>query len=213
MVARWARLSRWAGVMVAMLFCASTSDAQEQVDQKIVTKLHRLSHNEMAMARMGQDEGLDGKVKTLAAKVLDDHQALDRELLAYAEGQEMNMEAVGRASDAGPYGSLAMASLNTAARGAEFDYQFALRMVRDHQGMIAVAEEARRLARDYELRQLIGRQMGTLWEHLSMAEALVASLPEPPPRIVTPRGEPNGISRTQTGADEPPPQAVINVGP
>jgi putative membrane protein len=210
------KVGRWAGVAVAVLLFATAAVAQERVngvDQEIVLTMHRLSHNELAMARVAEDKGTDAKVKELAERIIKDHQTEDRDLLAYAERQDMNMDAVGRAPDAMAYGPLSLARLTSAARGAPFDYEFARRVASDHQGMIAAAEQARRLARTYELRQVIGDQIATMWEHLSAAEALVASLPEPPPPVLTPWGEPNGVSRTQTGADEPPPGAVILIGP
>ena len=47
-----------------------------------------------------------------------------------------------------------------------------------------------------------------------MAEAMVAALPEPAPRMVQLPGQPAGVSRTQTGADEPPPEAItVIIGP
>jgi hypothetical protein len=79
--------------------------------------------------------------------------------------------------------------------------------------MIAATRQARRLTNDPELQKVLVEQLGTLWDHLSKAEALQASLPEPPPRVVQLPGEPAGISRTQTGADVPPPEAVIMIGP
>jgi hypothetical protein len=79
--------------------------------------------------------------------------------------------------------------------------------------MIAATRQARRLTNDPDLQNVLVNQLGTLWEHLSKAEALQASLPEPPPAVVHLPGEPAGISRTQTGADAPPPEAVIIIGP
>jgi putative membrane protein len=211
-----ARLGRSAGVIAAVLMCATAAVAQNRVngpDQEIVIQLHRLNHEEMTVARMGQAEGSDPKVRELASHMLKAHQGVDRLLIAYAERKNMNMPVVEQAPDAQAYGPLAMIHLTSAARGVEFDWVFAGRMVSDHQGMIAAADSGRRLARDPQLQQLIREQLATLWSHLSMAEALQARLPEPPPRVVQLPGEPAGISRTQTGADIPPPAAVIDIGP
>ena len=211
-----AKLGRLAGVTAAVLLLATSAVAQNRVngpDQEIVITLHRLNHEEMTMARMGQAEGRDPKVKQLASSILKDHEAADRRFVAYAERKNMNMASVLQAPEARAYGVLAMADLTNSRRGAEFDYRFATKVVSEHQGMIAAAQEAQRLARDPELRQLVASSLPMLWEHLSMAEALVAQLPEPPPRVVHLPGEPSGVSRTQTGADEPPAAATTIIGP
>jgi putative membrane protein len=211
------RLWRSGVVMAAVLMCATVAVAQNRVtngaDQEVVIQLRRLNLEEMTTARLAQAEGTDPKVKQFATHMLKAHEAADNQLVAYAARRNMNMATVKEAPVAQATGSLAMVDLTSAARGVPFDWVFARKMVSDHQGMIDAARQARRLTNDPELQKLLANQLGTMWEHLSMAEALQASLPEPPPRVVQLPGEPAGISRTQTGADNPPPEAVIIIGP
>lgn len=209
-------LGRSAGVIAAILLCGTAAFAQQRVngaDQEVVIQLRRLNLEEMTMARLAQAEGTDPKVKEFASHMLKEHAAADSQLVAYAERKGMNMPVVAEAPVAEASGVLAMVDLTSAPRGVAFDWVFARKTVSEHQGMIGVAEKGRQLASDPELQQLLGTQLGKLWEHLSMSEALQGRLPEPPPPSVQLPGEPAGISRTQTGADNPPAQAVIIIGP
>ena len=120
-----ASLGRSAGVIGAVLMCATAAVAQNRVngpDQEIVIQLHRLNHDEMTVARMGQDKGSDPKVRELASHMLKAHEGVDRLLLAYAERKDMNMSSVVQAADAQAYGPLALIDLTSAARGVEFDW-------------------------------------------------------------------------------------------
>jgi predicted outer membrane protein len=212
-----AKLWRSGVVVAAVLLCAAAAVAQERVvtgaDQEVVIQLRRLNLEQMRMARMAQAEGSDPKVRDFASHMLKAHQAEDRQLVAFAERKNMNMAAVDEAPDAQAYGPLALIDLASAERGVEFDWVFARKTVSDHQGMIAATRQARRLTNDPDLQKVLVGQLDTLWDHLSMAEALQGRLPEPPPRVVQRPGEPAGISRTQTGADTPPAEAVIIIGP
>jgi putative membrane protein len=169
-------------------------------DQKVVMRLHELNQNEITMAKMAQERGQRASVREYAEGLIRDHQAADQKLLAYAERQNMNMAAIGRPADAMAHGTLAMTDLTQATRG-EFDFNFARKMVADHQAAIDMATTAEGLARDPELRALITDMLPTLREHLGGAQGLLASMPEPPARTVQLPGEPAGISRTRTGAD------------
>jgi putative membrane protein len=186
-----------------MLVGAAAARAQNRVngpDQKIVMRLHELNQSEITMAKMAQERGHEAAVKEYADGLIRDHEAADQKLLAYAERQNMNMASIGRPGDAMAYGTLAMTDLTLATK-VEFDFNFARKMVADHQAAIDMADSAQRLARAPELRGLIADMLPTLREHLGGAQGLLASIPEPPRRTVQLPGEPGGISRTRTGAD------------
>ena len=55
-----------------------------------------------------------------------------------------------------------------------------------------------------QLRALIANQLPALRAKQVMADTLVQRIPTPAPRTVQAPGEPSGVSRTQTGADERP---------
>jgi putative membrane protein len=215
-------LSRW-GVLVAMALLVVGAPASAETtaatpgqpragaagdergggDQQIVMELHHANQNEIHMAKMAQERATSAKVKDYAATLLKDHAAADQKLLAYARRKNMNMDELRRPYDALPHGALAMAEL-ASSRGAEFNHNFALKMVADHQKAIDEATTAERIARDPQLEALIEEMLPALRKHQATAEALAASEPHPPAQAVQPPGEPSGVSRTHTGIDTHP---------
>jgi hypothetical protein len=117
-----------------------------------------------------------------------------------------------RVSVAEPGGALEHSTLALAplanSPSAEFDYNFASKMVADHQAAIDAAAAAERLARDPELKALIDANMKMMTNHLVSAQQLLAGIPAPRPRALQLPAYPAGVSRTQTGADIPPPAAL-----
>jgi len=176
-------------------------------DQELVRRLHQLGQDEIAMARMGEARGVRDRVTSFAATVQRDHRAADEQLMAYAQRKNMNITEVAQPGGALEHGTLAMAPLANSPRD-EFDSKFAARMVTDHQAGVDAATAAQRLARDPELKAVIGNVLRVMSEHLVAAQELSAAIPAPAPRIVNLPAYPPGVSRTQTGADVPPPEAV-----
>ena len=84
--------------------------------------------------------------------------------------KNMNMDVVAAPGDALPHGPLANAPLENSPRD-EFDYRFMSRMVSDHQAAIDAGAAAQRLARDPELKGLIGRQLAMMSDHQAAAHA------------------------------------------
>lgn len=175
-------------------------------DQELVTRLRQLGQDEIAMARMGEARAARPDVRAFAERVDRDHSAADDRLLAYATRKNMNRAEVAAPGGALEHGTLAMASVANST-AAEFDYNFIAKMVADHQAAIDAAAAAERLARDPDLRALINANLKTMTEHLVSAQEIQARIPAPTPRVVQLPAFPAGVSRTQTGADVPPPAA------
>jgi len=200
-------------VVAQIALLALPAAAQERPtgpDQELVAKLHLLGQGEITMAKMGEARGVRPRVTSYAATLERDHRVADQRLVAYADRKNMNLAEVTNPGAGLPHGSLAMAPLANSTR-EEFDYNFINRMVADHQAAIDAAAAAQRLARDPELKDLIGGMMKVMTDHLVSAQELLAVIPEPPPRVVQLPGEPAGVSRTQTGADQPPAAAAAVV--
>jgi len=194
-------------VLMTLPVAAQESPRPTGPDQALVGKLVQLGRDEVAMAQMAETRAERAPVKSFAATIARDHRAADQRLLAYADRKHMNLAEVTNPGSALPHGALAMAPIADSGRG-EFDYNFASRMVADHQAAIDASAAAERLARDPELRAMIDRDMKMMTEHLVAAQELLAGIPVPTPRVVPAPGEPPGVSRTRTGADEPPPAAL-----
>jgi predicted outer membrane protein len=170
-------------------------------DQEIVAQLHQANQAEVAMGRYVQTRASAAETRDLAAMLIQHHGAADERLLAYAQRKRMNMSVIGRPGDAKAQGALATRDL-TNARVGEIDYIYAQKMVAEHQAAIDMATSAQKIARDAELKALIGELLPTLREHLASSQRLASSLPEPAARTVQLPDSPAGVSRSNTGADE-----------
>ena len=202
--------------LMAMVLCAggivTLPVAAQEVrpsgpDQELVRRLHQLGQDEIAMAKMGETRGVRADVRDLAATAQRDRRAADNGLMAYAQRKNMNLPEVEEPGGALEHSTLALAPLaNSPAR--EFDYNFVSTMVADLQAVIDASTAAERLARDPELRAIIDGNLKASTERLMMAEGLQAGIPTPAPRALQLPAYPAGVSRTQTGADIPPPAAL-----
>jgi putative membrane protein len=177
-------------------------------DQELVTRLRQLGLDEIAAARMGQTRATRPNVQGFAERMERDHRAADDRLLAYATRKNMNRADVSAPGGALEHSTLALAPLANSTQ-SEFDYNFVAKMVADHQAAIDAATAAERLARDPELRSMIDADLKMMTEHLVVAQQLQAAIPAPAPRVVGLPAYPAGVSRTQTGADIPPPAARV----
>ncbi|HEY7376751.1 MAG TPA: DUF4142 domain-containing protein [Polyangia bacterium] len=177
-------------------------------DQELVTRLRQLGLDEIAAARMGEQRAVRPTVQGFAERMERDHRAADARLLAYATRKNMNRADVSEPGGALAHSTLALAPLANST-ASEFDYNFVQKMVADHQAAIDAATAAERLARDPELRSIISDDLKMMTEHLVVAQQLQAAIPAPSPRVVGLPAYPAGVSRTQTGADNPPPAALV----
>jgi predicted outer membrane protein len=186
---------------------AAPVDRANGPDEELVTRLHQLGQDQIATARLGEERGVRDSVRTFASITAREQAASDDTLVAYAERKGMNRVAVARPGGALEHGALALAPLANSPSN-EFDYAFATKVVADQQAAIDAATAAERLARDPELKSLINQVLVTETNHLVSAQALLTQIPTPRPRVVQLPAFPSGVSRTQTGADEPSPAAI-----
>jgi len=191
----------------------SAQDRPTGPDQELVAQLHQLGQDEIATAKLAERRAVRASVNDLAVAFGRQQSAIDNGLMAYAQQKNMDPAAVAAPGNPLAHGELARAPLANAARD-QFDYDFVSRTVADHQAAIDAGAAAQRLARDPELKSLIGRWLVIESEHLVSAQQQLAQLPEPPPPSTVPLpAYPAGASRTQTGADQPPPGAWKPVTP
>jgi uncharacterized protein (DUF305 family) len=176
-------------------------------DQQLVGRLRELGRDQVAIARVGEDRGVRAEVRSVAANLERDQQVTDARLVAYANRKNMDPAVIDRPGDAMAHGTLVTAPLANSNR-VQFDYNFASRLVANHQAAIDAAAAAQRIARDPELRDLINDILAQQSAHLVSAQELVAAIPTPPPQVPQPPGEPSVVSRTNTGADVPPAAAL-----
>ena len=188
------------------------ADRPAAPDTELVGQLNQLGQETIAMATVGEERGVSPDVKAFAAAAAREHRAMNNGWLVYAQRKNMDRAAFQNPGNAMAHGVLALAPLNNSPRD-QFDYAFVTRMVSQHQALLDASAAAQRLARDPELRTTIGTLMVTVAERLVSAQQLLAGIPEPTPRVVQLPAYPSPVSRTQTGADVPPPDAWKNIQP
>jgi len=199
------------GIISGIAFVAAPASAQAPgasgPDQELVTRLHQLGQDRIAMAQLGEARAVSDDVRTFAQTVERNQRATDTGLIAYAQSKNMDRIQVGEPGGALEHGVLARAPLVNCTREV-FDYHFTETMVADHQAAIDAATAAERLARDPELKAVINANLKVLTENLVAAQELQARIPTPTPRELQLPAYPVSPSRTQTGADIPPPAAL-----
>lgn len=193
-----------AGVLV--LTALPVAAQPQGPDQEVVGQLHQLGEDAIATAGLAETRAVNPRVAVLAAKLRADRSAQNEKLMTYAARKNMSVSAIESPGNALAHGVLARASVANSPP-EEFDYRFISKVVADHQAAIDAATAAQRLAWDPELKGTIGAQLVVLTENLVAAQELAARIPAPQPRILSLPAFPAGVSRTQTGADEPSPEA------
>ena len=176
-------------------------------DQALVGQLHQLGRDTITSAQLAEDQAVSGRVKSFAQTVRRDQGVANDALQNYGMRKNMNMDAVANPGDALPHGVLANAPLVNSPRD-EFDYRYMSKVVSDNQGALNAAAAAQRLARDPELKGLIGRQLVDVSEHQASAQQVLAR----DSGAEAADGAAAGLSgRRQPHADRrrpPPPEAV-----
>lgn len=188
------------------------ADRPAAPDTELVGQLNQLGRETIAMAAVGEKRGVSPDVKAFAASAAREHSAMNNGWLVYAQRKNMDMAAFENPGNALANGVLSLAPLNNSPRD-QFDHAFVTRMVSQHQALLDASAAAQRLARDPELKATIGTLMVTVAGRLVSAQEVLAGIPAPTPRVVQLPAYPSPVSRTQTGADEPPPGAWKNIGP
>lgn len=157
--------------------------ATDSGDMAIVRSIHEANQKEIAMAQMALDKAESAKVKAYARKLVADHQAADKQLMAYADRKDMDRSklqqtatAAGGTGASGHSGvsghSEDHARLNDLS-GQEFDRAFAAMMLADHDEAITTVRAARDGAIDPALRNLLNAMLPKLEQHRRNAQQLV----------------------------------------
>jgi len=150
-------------------------------------KLHRTNQMEIKVGKLEQQKGESPRVKQYAAQLVRDHQAADRQVMAFAKKHKIEMN--------GPTGGEARNTDNTAGgesademamdaemkrleslNGAELDRAYLTSMVTGHDKAIDFVRSARGATHDTDLASLLDQQLPSLKKHSDMAATLTNSL-------------------------------------
>lgn len=208
-------VGKWSGLVVVVAEIALLTlpvAAQERTngpDQELVTRLHQLGQDQIAMAQLGERQGVSEGVRNFAAAAVTEQRASDNGLMVYAQQKNMDRVQVALPGGALEHGVLLRAPIANSPPN-QFDYRFMSQVVADRQGVIDAATAAQRLARDPQLKSVIGDVIRLQSDQLVSAQEILAKIPAPKPTLnpVPLPAFPTSVSRTNTGADQPPPEAL-----
>ena len=186
--------------------------AQERTngpDQELVTRLHQLGQDQIAMAQLGERQGVSQGIRNFAAAAATEQRASDNGLMVYAQQKNMDRVQVALPGGALEHGVLLRAPIANSPPN-QFDYRFMSQVVADRQGMIDAATAAQRLARDPELksadrrRDKAAERSARLGAGDSRQDTGAEAGPEPGAAArVSDERQPH-----EHGADQPPPEAL-----
>jgi uncharacterized protein (DUF305 family) len=206
---KWSGLLIVVGEVALMALPVSAQDRSNGPDQELVTRLHQLGQDEIAMAQLGERQGVSEGVRNFSTALGLEQRVSDAKMVLYAQQRGMDRIQVMEPGGALEHGALRRAPIERAPVD-QFDYRFMSQVVADHQGVIDAATAAQRIARDPALRAMIGEVLRLQTSHLVSAQEILATIPAPQPPLnpVPLPAFPTGVSRTNTGADVPPPEAL-----
>ena len=148
-----------------------------------VFKLHHINQMEIKVGKLEEQNGESSRVKQYAARLVRDHQAADRDLMAYARKHKVTMSGPGvgqpenKENTAGTAAGDEMAMQAETKRleslkGAELDRAFLTSMLSGHDAAIDFVRSARGATNDTDLAKLLDDVMPSLQKHRDMAATL-----------------------------------------
>jgi putative membrane protein len=157
---------------------ASTASTQ---DKDWINQVAMDNHQEIMMARLGEQKASNAGVKSFAQKLATDHTKALSELETVARGKSVTIPSQ-YTSTSSTSTTSSTATQNADERrlsglsGAEFDRAFVKQMVDDHQKAISAFEREEKATQDSAIRNYINTTLPTLRSHLSEAQNLEKTL-------------------------------------
>jgi putative membrane protein len=148
----------------------NAATAGPTADADFIKRVHEANQKEIAMARMASEKAESAKVKSYATKVINDHEAADKRLMAYAERKAPDVKAEGRSTGA----QVADQSHDRLSNlsGSDFDKEFVNLMVEEHDKALDLLKSARESASDKQLRAIYDGMVPKIEAHKRMARDL-----------------------------------------
>ena len=171
----WTFASLGVAALVLLVSIGSASAADPSETAKTLGKLHHSNQMEIEMGKLAQEKGVSREVKSFGKKLVIDHGAADRKVMALARTQKIDLMAAMPATN-----DDTMVQLRT-AKGPEFDKVFARVMLEDHTKDVNEAAEARDSTKDAQLKSLLVATIPVLEQHRDTAQRLVDTLGNPAP--------------------------------
>ena len=153
-----------AALAVCLMVPALSRAADAPVTGDVLGKLHQSNQKEIEMGKMAEKNGMSKDVKSFGKKLVKDHTAADKKVMALAKEEKIDLAAATPASG----GDMA-----DSPKGADFDTKFARDMLDDHKKDVDEATAARDATGDAKLKKLLTALIPTLQKHKDTAQKLV----------------------------------------
>lgn len=153
----------WAPVALA-----ADTPTLDKGEQAFVAKATADNSMQIALAQVALDRSTSPKVRVLAKRIIDDHQALNRKFTTFSVAKKAHGHAHGTPNHAVTEDKLRLQNL----KGDALDKAFAGMMVKEHQKIIPLYEQAASDKGNPKLQQIARGGLPLLREHLQMARAL-----------------------------------------
>jgi len=151
-----------AAVLLSGAWGAAAVAADPPPTADVLMKLHHSNQKEIAMGKLAQKNGQSKGVKNYGKKLVKDHTAADKKVMAMAKQQKVDLMA----------GEAPKHDMGDMGTGADFDAKFIQAMLDDHKRDIAEATAARDSTTDEKLKALLTGLVPTLQKHQDTAQAL-----------------------------------------
>ncbi|SEJ33863.1 DUF4142 domain-containing protein [Frateuria terrea] len=149
---------------------AQTPHTLDRQEQAFVAKATADNSLQIELAKVARERSSSARVRALAKRVIDDHQALNRKFSEFSVAKKAHGQAHGIPSEDVTRDKLQLQRL----KGDALDQAFAGMMVTEHQKIIPLYEQAAKEAHDPSLRGIARDGLPMLRDHLRQAQAITA---------------------------------------
>ena len=149
---------------------ASAGASLSSNDRQFVTLAAQGGWAEIETGQLAQKNGASDAVRQYGARMVQDHGMANKELESIAGKLGMTPP-----KDTDPKHKADAAKL-AQLTGAEFDRQYSMHMVMDHEMTIALFQKQAQTGENASLRAFATKQLPILQEHLKMAQSLKAQI-------------------------------------
>ncbi len=161
-------------VLVAVVMLAMTSsrvrvDAGEAVkagpDQAFMLKAMEAGLAEIELGKLAMRKGARAEVREFAGWMVTDHTKANRALKSLAETKHIAVASALDVRDQALYDTLSRLS------GNDFDQAYMWAVIKDHQHRVSESRREVRIGKDAEVKAFASKILGTVEDHLRMADS------------------------------------------
>lgn len=142
-------------------------DYKEKKDADFVSDVIKANTRELHLLKLATQKGTNKMVKSHAKMMIPDHESMGRDMNTYAmnKGIKTDVDSSDMKSD-----------FDDKKAGADWDKDWADKMVDEHQKLVSKFQDAENNVADPELKKMITETIPTLQKHLNMSLELQGSL-------------------------------------